>query len=77
MSLAPLSAPGSLLPEEIITLLCGTWFVGFVTAKFSSDLDRIARCARQLLRDLDVSSISFVWIPPLLEVVGQERWCWH
>ena len=67
MSSAPLSAP-DLRSKDIITLLCCISFVCCVTAKFPAELDRIALCALQLLLDLDVSSISFVWILPPLEV---------
>ena len=49
-----------LWPEEVITLLGGTLFVVCVTAKFSTELDQVALCARQLLLDLDESSIRLV-----------------
>ena len=39
MSPAPLSE-GRLPPEEVITLLCCTLFVSYVTAMYSADLDR-------------------------------------
>ena len=45
-----------------------TSFLGCVTAKSSAKLDRVALCARQLLLDLNESSIHFVWILPPLEV---------
>ena len=45
-----------------------TSFFGCVTAKFLSELDRVALYAHQLLLDLDVASISFVWIISLHEV---------
>ena len=51
-----------------ITLLGGTSFVVCDTAKFSAELDRVALCALQLLLDLDVASICFVWILSPLEV---------
>ena len=40
-----------------MTLLCGTSFVGHVTAKFSAELDRVALYVLQLLLDLDISDI--------------------
>ena len=57
-----------LRPEEVITLLCGTSFLGFVTAKSSAELDRAALCAPQLLLDLVVAGIRLVWVLPPLEV---------
>ena len=57
-----------LRPEEVITLLGCASFVGCVTAKFSAELDRVALYALQLLLDLDVTSILFVWILLPLEV---------
>ena len=57
-----------LLPEGIITLLCGTSFVGCVSAIFSAELDRVALYILQLLLDLDVSIIRFVWNLPPFEV---------
>ena len=51
--------------------------VSHVTAKFPTELDRIPQYFLQLLLDLDVSSIRFVWIPPPPEVdpVRQDGVC--
>ena len=46
-----------LSPEEVITLLGCTSFVGGVSATFSAELDRAALNALQLLLDLVVASI--------------------
>ena len=54
--------------KEVITLLGGTSFVGCVIAKFSAETNRVARYGSQLLLDLDVPSILFVWILSPLEV---------
>ena len=48
-------------------------FVVCVTSKFSAELDRVALCTRQLLLDLDESSILFVWILPPLEVDSVQK----
>ena len=68
MSPAPLSAParGGHYPSR--------WYIvqdssfGFVTAKSSAELDGAALSALQLLLDIVVANIHFVWILPLLEV---------
>ena len=57
--------------EEVITLLGGTSSFGChgVTAKSSAELDRAAAlCTFQLLLDLIVANIHFVWILPPFEV---------
>ena len=59
MSPAPLSE-GRLPPEEVITLLCCTLFVSYVTAKFSADFNGAVLYAFQPLLDPDVSSFRLV-----------------
>ena len=66
---APLSAPA----RGGHYFLGTTSFFVCVTARFPAALDRVTIYALRLFLDLDVSSIRFIWILPLLAEVDPVR----